>query len=146
MSGYAHRFVYEIGLQWRNTKIQGKAKSGSNNWKYGHVILSSNQTWMQKWELLHYRNTEKIDCFSVDSYCNHCKTVFEAMCCYFHFRPCQEARPSLTDNDIKRGTRIREMDELRKNYIREKGCFVEEMWECSWWDQFKNNLDVEKSR
>ena len=65
-------------------------------------------------------NRKKIDCFGVDGYCNHCKSVFEAMGCYFHFCPCQEARPSLTDNDIKRGTRKREMDELRKDYIREK--------------------------
>ena len=28
---------------------------------------------------------KKIDCFSVDGYCNHCRTVFEAMVCYFHF-------------------------------------------------------------
>ena len=28
---------------------------------------------------------KKIDCFSVDGYCNHCKTVFEAMGCYFLF-------------------------------------------------------------
>ena len=81
-------------------------------------------------------------CFSVDGYCNHCKTVFEAMGCYFHFCPCQEARPSLTDDDIKRGTKKREMDDLRKDYIREKGYSIEEMWECSWWDYFKNNVDV----
>ena len=51
---------------------------------------------------------KKADCFSVDGYCNHCKTVFEAMGCYFHLCPCQEARPSLTDDEIKRGTRKRE--------------------------------------
>ena len=28
---------------------------------------------------------KKNGCFSVDGYCNHCKTVFEAMGCYFHF-------------------------------------------------------------
>ena len=61
---------------------------------------------------------------------------------YFHFCLCQEARPSLTDDDIKRGTNKREMDELRKEYIREKGYSIEEMWESSWWDQFKNNVDV----
>ena len=27
---------------------------------------------------------KKIDCFSVDRICYHCKTVFEAMGCYFH--------------------------------------------------------------
>ena len=78
-------------------------------------------------------NRKKINCFSVDGYCNQCKTVFEAMVCYFHFCPCQEARPSLTADDIKRGTKKREIDELRKEYIREKGYSIEEMWECSWW-------------
>ena len=34
------------------------------------------------------------------------------------------------------------MDELRKDYIREKGYSIEEMWGCSWWDQFKNNVEV----
>ena len=85
---------------------------------------------------------EKIGCFSVDGYCNHCKTVFEAMGCYFHFFPCQEARPSLIEYDIKPETKKKEMDELRKDNIREKGDTIEEMWECSWWDQFKNNVEV----
>ena len=31
---------------------------------------------------------------------------------------------------------------LRKDYIREKVYSIEEMWDCSWWDQFKNNVDV----
>ena len=43
----------------------------------------------------------KIGCFSVDGICYHCNTVFEAMDCYFHYCPCQEARPSMTDNEIK---------------------------------------------
>ena len=39
----------------------------------------------------------------MDGYCDHCKTVFEAMGCYYHFCSCQEARPSLTDQDIEAG-------------------------------------------
>ena len=46
---------------------------------------------------------KKIGCFNVDGNCNHCNTVFEAMGCYFHYCPCQESRPSLTDNEIMRG-------------------------------------------
>ena len=46
---------------------------------------------------------KKINCFSVDGICNHCNTVFEPMGCYFHYCPCQQARPSLTDNEIMRG-------------------------------------------
>ena len=30
-------------------------------------------------------NQKKIDCFNVDGYCDHFKTVFEAMGCYYHF-------------------------------------------------------------
>ena len=62
---------------------------------------------------------KKIDRFSVDRFFSHCNTVFEAMGCFYHFCPCQELRPSLTEEDIKRGSR-RELDELRRGYIQEK--------------------------
>ena len=39
---------------------------------------------------------KKNNYFSVDWFCSHCNTVFEAMGCYYHFCPCQELRPSLT--------------------------------------------------
>ena len=51
---------------------------------------------------------KKIDCFSVDGICNHCNNVFEAMRCYFHFCPCQAARPSLTHNEFMRGIKKEE--------------------------------------
>ena len=63
---------------------------------------------------------KKIDCFKVDGFCAHCKTVFEAMGCFYHYCPCQEARPSLTEEDIKRGNKKTEMDQMRKQYIKEK--------------------------
>ena len=74
----------------------------------------------------------KIDCFSFILFF-HCNTVFEAMGCFYHFCPCQELRPSLTEEDIERGSRKRELDELRRGYIQEKGFTVIEMWECEWW-------------
>ena len=56
---------------------------------------------------------KKMDCFHVDGYCDHCKTVFEAMGVYYHFR-----NPSkLSEQDIKK----RKSDELRLKYIKEKG-------------------------
>ena len=73
---------------------------------------------------------KKIDCFSVDGICSHCNTVFEAMGCFYHFCPCQELRPSLTEEDIQRGSKKREHDALRRHYIQEKGFRVIEMWEC----------------
>ena len=45
---------------------------------------------------------KKIDRFSVDGFCYPYNTVFEAMGCFYHFCPCQELRPSLTEEDIKR--------------------------------------------
>ena len=44
---------------------------------------------------------KKIDRFSVDGFCSHCNTVFEAIGCFYHFRPCQELRSSPTEEDIK---------------------------------------------
>ena len=64
---------------------------------------------------------KKIDCFSVDGVCYHCNTVFEAMGCYCHYCPCQEARPSLTDTDIERGVKKRQQDKIGRDYIQEKG-------------------------
>ena len=77
---------------------------------------------------------KKIDCFSVDGICNLCNTIFEAMGCYFYYCSCQEARPSLTDNEIMREIKKREQDQMRKQYIQQKGYKINEMWECNWWE------------
>ena len=61
---------------------------------------------------------KKIDCFSVDGFCSHCNTVFEAMGCFYHFCLCQELRPSLNEEDIQRGSK------KRRHYIQEKGFKV----------------------
>ena len=76
---------------------------------------------------------KKIDCFSVDGICYYCNTVFEAMGCYFHYCSCHEARPSLTDNEIIRKIKKREQDQMRKEYIQQKGYKIIEMWECERW-------------
>ena len=31
------------------------------------------------------------------------------------------------------------MDDMRREYIKEKGYKVEEMWECGWWESFKTD-------
>ena len=82
---------------------------------------------------------KKIDCFNVDGYCDHCKTVYLAMGCYYHLCSCQKARPSLTEQDFKRGNKKREMYDMRLEYIKEKGYKIEELWECDWWESFKTN-------
>ena len=79
---------------------------------------------------------KKTDFFSVDGISN---TLFEAMVCYYHYCPCQEARPSLTDTDIERGVKKRQQDEMRRGYIQQKGYPIVEMWECEWWRLYKTD-------
>ena len=86
---------------------------------------------------------KKIDRFSVDGFCSHCNTVFQAMGCFYQFCSCQELRPSLSEEDIKRGSRRRELNELRRGYKREKGFTVNEMWECEWRRLYKTTTNVE---
>ena len=85
---------------------------------------------------------KKNDCFSVDGFCSHCNTVFEAMGCFYHFCPCQELHPTLTEEDIKCCSRKRELNELRRGYIQEKGFTVIEIWECEWWRLYKTTTNA----
>ena len=87
---------------------------------------------------------KKIDCFKVDGFCAHCNTVFEAMGCFYHYCPCQEARPSLTEENIERGNKKREMDQMKKQYIKEKEYHVVEIWECEWWNLYKTTTCVKQ--
>ena len=75
-------------------------------------------------------------------FCSHYNILFEPMCCFYHFCPCQELRPSLHEEDIKHGSRKRELNELRRSYIQEKGFTVIEMWECEWWRLYKTTTNV----
>ena len=87
---------------------------------------------------------KKIDCFSVDGFCSQCNTVFEAMSCFYYFCPCQELRPSLTEEDIQRGSKKSELAALRRHYIQEKGSNVIEMWEREWWRLYKTTNTVKQ--
>ena len=90
-------------------------------------INESDQT--VKWSA--FTPQKKVDCISLDGFCEHCNTIFEAMGCYYHYCPCQEARPSLTEEDIQRGTKKRKMDEWRRHYVMRKGCKI--LKRCEWW-------------
>ena len=90
---------------------------------FGSMAMSyfQRQTTDCKNESFHTTGTQtKIDCFRVVGFCAYCKTVFEAMGCFYHYCPCQEARPSLTEEDIECGNKKRQMDQMRKQYIKEK--------------------------
>ena len=72
--------------------------------------------------------------------------MFEAMGCFYHYCPCQEARSFLTEEDIQRVNKKREIDLMRKQYIKEKGYNVVEMWECEceWWNLHKATTCVKE--
>ena len=112
------------------------------------MVMSYFQRTRPDWKIESVYTTgrqKKIDCFSVDGFCSQCNTVFEAMGCFFHFCPCQELRPSLTEEDIQRGSKKGELDALRRHYIQEKGFNVFEMWECEWWRLYKTINTVKQN-
>ena len=85
---------------------------------------------------------KQIDCFSVDGICYHCNKVFEAMGYYYHYCPCQEARPSLTDTDTERGVKKQQQDEMRREYIQQKVYEIVKMWECECWSIYKTDASI----
>ena len=85
---------------------------------------------------------KKNDCFNEDWYCDHCKTVFEALGCYYHFVLHRTLVPHLA-RKILREEKMREVDDLRREWNREKDYKIKQMWECEWWQNFKTN---EKSK
>ena len=42
------------------------------------------------------------------------------MGCYYHFRSCHEARPSITEHYSERGNKKIEVDDKLREYIKEK--------------------------
>ena len=64
------------------------------------------------------------------------------MGCYYHYCPCQEARPSPTDTDIERGVKKRQQDEMRRDYIQQKRYQIVEIMECEWWSLYKTDASV----
>ena len=59
------------------------------------------------------------------------------MGCLYHFCPCLELCPSLIEEDIRRGSKKRELDALRQHFIQEKVYKVIEIRECEWWRLYK---------
>ena len=103
--------------RWEFVTEMQKAKARHNQTRnFENMVMSFYQEKRTECEIESFFTSgkqKKIDCFNVDGYCEHCKTVFEAMGCYCHFCSCQEVRPSLTEQDIERGNKKREMDDMR---------------------------------
>ena len=87
---------------------------------------------------------KKIGCFKAVDFCAHYNTVLEALGSLYHYYSCQEARHSLTQEKTEGGNKMRELDQMRKQYIKEKGYNVVEMWECEWWNLYKTTTCVKE--
>ena len=55
-----------------------------------------------------------LDCFKAHAFCGHCNTVFERLGCFYHYCSYQAARLALTEEDIQRGRKNRDLDEMRE--------------------------------
>ena len=51
------------------------------------------------------------------------------MGCYRHYCLLQEAQPPRSDAVIEKGEKKRERDEMRRDYIQQKGYQIVEFWE-----------------
>ena len=149
-SKYDINLILPTGLytRWDLDPESGRFRPRQNKTRsFENMVMSYYQRIRLDCKIVSFYTTgtqKKIDCFSVDGFCEHCNTVFEAMGCYYHYCPCQEARPSLTEEEIQRGTKKREMDKLRRHYLMEKGYTVMEMYECEWWQLYKTNVVVKQ--
>ena len=115
--------------------------------RFENMVISYFQRTRPECEIESFLTTsrqKKIDCFSVDRLCSHCNTVFQAMGCFYFFCPCQELRFSLTEKNIQRGSKKKELDALRRHYIQAKGVKVIEMWGFEWWRLYKTTNTVKQ--
>ena len=132
--------------RWEFDSDSQKFKARQNkSRKFENMVMSYLQSQRPNCTIESYYTTgtqKKIDCFNVDGFCAHCKTIFEAMGCYFHFCACQEARASMSEEETQKGLKKREYDELRRDYLRNKGYKVVEIWERNWWETVKGDESV----
>ena len=98
----------------RLTPPQIKTSSFEEN---GHVFFQRTRPDCKIESFYTTGRQKKINCFSGNGFCSHCNTVFETMGCFYHFCPCQKFHPSFTEEGIKRDSRKRELDELRRGSI-----------------------------
>ena len=131
---------------WELDSVSGKFKMRQNKRKTFEIkAMSFFQRVRPQCNVERFYTTgtqKQTNTYSVDGFRWRCNTVFEALGCYYHYCPCQEARPSLIGKKIRSGFRKRELDELRKQYIQEKGYSVIEVYECVWWKNYKSKIFV----
>ena len=89
--------------RWNRDSKPGKIKPRGNKTRsFENMVLFDFQRVgpQCKVEFLYDGYHKKTDAYNVDDFCGHCNTVLEAMGCYYHYCPCQEARPALIEEKI----------------------------------------------
>ena len=80
-----------FSIQKRAASYLGKTRpAGSKTWS---CPFSNEQDQNVKLKASLKQADKKNDCFSVDGFCSHCNTVFEAMGCFYHFCPVKSCVP-----------------------------------------------------
>ena len=59
---------------------------------------------------------------------------------FVHFRKFE--RSSISEEETQRGLKKQEYDELRRDYLQNKGYKFVEIWECNWWETLKGDESV----
>ena len=71
-----------------------------------------------------------------------CNTVFESRSSLYHLCGSRKVRPFLIVENIKRGSRKRGPDELRRTFLHKKGFTLIETLEYEWWRLYKTATNV----
>ena len=90
--------------RWELDSESGKIRpQQSKTRSFENMVMSYFQLFRPQCEVesVYTQGTQKnSDAYSVDNFCGHCNTVFEGMGFYYDNYSCQEARPSLTEEEI----------------------------------------------
>ena len=148
-TGLYTRWEFNVDLQ------RFKPRSNKTRW-FQNMIMAFFQNSRPQCNIESFYTTgtqRKIDSFSVDGFSSRLTplalmgfavtvTQFSKLWVAYHFCKCQEGQPCLTDEEIVKGKRKREMDELRRSYLREKNYSIFEMWECQWKLHMRENHEI----
>ena len=102
------------------------------------MVISYFQRKTPEWKTESFHTTgrqKKFDYFSVAGSYSHCNTVAEAVRCSFTYAPVSKY-VLLPLKKISNAV-LKKPDELRRNFIKQKGFSVNDMWECERWRLYK---------
>ena len=85
---------------------------------------------------------KRIGPFLVDGFCNDTNTIFEYLGCYYHSCKCQQ----IPDDDDGRKLFYyrRDRTKSRAKILKSMGYFMVEKYECEWFKDKKQNVDVQE--